>query len=81
MGNGVDAMATTDTMVEQFEKLPPEKQLEVIDFIEFLAERARTKQPYPSLCGLWANLGFDITEEDIREARKEMWGNFPREDI
>lgn len=74
-------MATTDGMIEQYEKLPPDKQLEVIDFIEFLAARARKKQPYPSLRGLWADLGFDITEDDIREARQEMWGNFPREDI
>jgi hypothetical protein len=28
---------------------------------------------------LWADLGVDITEEDIAEARREMWGNFPRE--
>jgi hypothetical protein len=25
-------------------------------------------------------LGAAITEEDIREARQEAWGNFPRED-
>ena len=34
-----------------------------------------------SLYGLWANRGIDITEEDIDEIRREMWGNFPREDI
>jgi hypothetical protein len=32
-----------------------------------------------SLRGLWR--GLDITDEDIAEARCEMWGNFPREDI
>jgi hypothetical protein len=32
-----------------------------------------------SLRGLWA--GVDITESDIAEARNQMWGNFPREDI
>jgi hypothetical protein len=38
-------------------------------------------QPVPrkSLLGAWA--GVDISEEDIAEARREMWGNFPREDI
>lgn len=25
--------------------------------------------------------GVRISEEDIAEARREMWGNFPREDI
>jgi len=30
---------------------------------------------------MWAHLDMDITEEDIAQARKEMWGNFPRGDI
>ena len=34
-----------------------------------------------SLLGLGADLGIRITEDDITEARKEMWGNFPREDF
>ena len=29
--------------------------------------------------GLWADLNFHVTEEDIAEARREMWGNFPRD--
>lgn len=32
-----------------------------------------------SLRGLWK--GLDLTEEDLAEARREMWGNFPREDL
>jgi len=32
-----------------------------------------------SLRGLWR--GLDITEEEIAEARREMWSNFPRGDI
>jgi hypothetical protein len=35
--------------------------------------------PRRSLRGLWR--GLDITEADIEEARREMWGGFPREDI
>ncbi len=30
-----------------------------------------------SLRGIWK--GLDITDKEIRENRKEMWGNFPRE--
>ncbi|MGF1504106.1 MAG: hypothetical protein ACFB51_03055 [Anaerolineae bacterium] len=42
-----------------------------------LQEGAR--QPKKSLYGLWS--GVDVSSEDIEEARREMWGNFPREDI
>lgn len=35
--------------------------------------------PRKSLRGLWR--GLDITQEDIAEARREMWGSFPREDV
>jgi hypothetical protein len=40
-----------------------------------------TPSPKQSLYGLWADLGIDISEEDIDQIRREMWGNFPREDI
>ncbi len=33
------------------------------------------------LRGLWKGMGFDISDEDIAEARREMWGNFPRDDF
>lgn len=35
--------------------------------------------PVKSIFGLWADRGINITDEDIAEARREMWGNFPRE--
>ncbi len=34
-----------------------------------------------SLWGLWADLGPGLSAEDIDEARREAWANFPREDI
>jgi hypothetical protein len=33
-----------------------------------------------SLHGLWKGMGFDVTVEDIDEARREMWTNTRRED-
>jgi hypothetical protein len=42
---------------------------------ELEAERPTRRK---SLRGLWRGLG--ITEEDIAEARREMWGGFPRVD-
>ncbi|MGA9773502.1 MAG: DUF2281 domain-containing protein [Blastocatellia bacterium] len=69
------------TVLEKLRALPPEKQQEVLDFIEFLEHKSLSKQPRRSLMGLCSDLGIHISEEDIDEARKEMWGNFPREDI
>src|SRR5438552_10613056 len=34
-----------------------------------------------SLYGLWADLGLALSTEEIDQARKELWRNFPREDI
>jgi hypothetical protein len=34
-------------------------------------------KPKRSLLGLWADLGPAPSVEDIDEARREMWGNFP----
>ncbi|MBI4630312.1 MAG: hypothetical protein HY740_01060 [Chloroflexi bacterium] len=34
-----------------------------------------------SLYGVWKDLGFTITDEDIAEARKEMWSNFGEREI
>jgi len=60
---------------------------------EMSAERARLRgddgqtempqdgAPRESLLGLWKGMGFDVSEEDIAEARREMWGNFPRDDF
>ncbi len=34
-----------------------------------------------SLYGLWKHYQIDLTAEDIDEARREMWANFPRTDL
>ena len=60
--------------------LPIAKQQEVLDFAQFLALKNGQKPPLRSLKGLWADLKIDITAEDIDEAQREMWANFPRED-
>ena len=72
---------TTDAAIEKLRALPPDKRQEAVDFIEFLHERSMPKRPRRSVKGLWVGLhDKPITEQDIAEARREMWGNFPRED-
>jgi len=72
-------MTIEEQVLEKLRDLPPEKQKEVLDFVDFLKEKSGEKKPRRSLLGLWADLNFHVTEEDIAEARREMWGNFPRD--
>ena len=74
-------MSIEQSVLEKMQTLPPDKQQEILDFVEFLQHKSGAKQPRRSLKGLWADLGVDITEEDIAEVRKEMWKDFPRGDI
>jgi hypothetical protein len=74
-------MTIESQVVDTLRILPKEKQKEVLDFAQFLCQKSGKKKPLRSLMGLCSDLGIEITAEDIDEARKEMWGNFPREDI
>ncbi|MEO8611137.1 MAG: hypothetical protein ABI690_24790 [Chloroflexota bacterium] len=67
------------------EKLSRQEKFELVERIleELKDIDKETKKPQPrrSLLGLAADLGPAPSAEDIDEARREMWGNFPREDI
>jgi len=72
-------MSIEEMILEKLRALPPEKRQEVLDFAQFLEHKSASSRPLRSLKGLWADLGIQITEEDIAEVRREMWGNFPKE--
>lgn len=72
-------MTIAEQVLERLRELPPEKQQQVLDFVGSLTEDQTLIKPRRSLRGLWSDLHIHITEEDIAEARREMWGNFPRE--
>ena len=74
-------MNIEQNVLEKLRQLPRDKQQEVLDFTEFLSQKNTVKRPLLSVKGLCAYLKVELTEEDITEARKEMWGNFPREII
>ncbi len=74
-------MNLEQAVLDKLRALPPERQQEVLDFAEFLQQKTILKRPLKSVKGMWANLDINITEEDIAQARKEMWRDFPREDI
>ena len=72
-------MTLEEQLIEKLRDLPPEKKKEVLEFVDSLKDKISPKKPRRSLLGLWADLNFHITEEDIAEARREMWGDFPRD--
>lgn len=72
-------MTLEEAVLETLRKLPVDKQQEVLDFAQYLKQKVTPKRHRRSIRGLCADLNIHITEEDIAEARKEMWGNFPRE--
>ena len=72
-------MSIEELVIEKLRGSAPDQKKEVLDFVEFLQEKEAPKQPLQSLHGLWADLGVEISERDIAEAHREMWGTFPRE--
>ena len=66
-------------MVAKLRELPAEQQKEVLDFVGSLIMRESGRPKLRNVRGLWKEMGFSISAEDIAEARKEMWDNFPRE--
>ena len=75
-------MSIEQQVIEKLHSLPAEMQKEVLDFVALLEHRYRGRRPSRRrILGSAADLHVDLTEEDIAEARREMWGNFPRDDI
>jgi hypothetical protein len=72
-------MSIEEWVIQKLRGLPPDQKREVLDFVEFLQEKKGVEQPLQSLHGLWADLGVEISEKDIADARHEMWGTFPGE--
>ena len=74
-------MSLEQAILKEVQALPPEKQREIYDYARCLRAETAKKPPFKSVRGLWANLGISISAEEIEENQREMWTNFPREDI
>lgn len=76
-------MMTYDEVLISVQQLSPSEKARLLEEISGALRRdlvqTETKKPKRSLLGLWE--GVSVSEADIDEARQEMWGNFPREDI
>jgi len=73
-------MTLQEKVLNDLQNLTIEEQKEVLDFIQFLQfKKINQPQIRKQIKGLWKQFNLSISEADIAEARKEMWGNFPRE--
>ena len=62
--------------------LSPLDKVRLVEHVMATLEQDLTtsqKKPKRSLYGLWSGVG--VSAEDIDQARQEMWGKFPREDV
>lgn len=69
-----------EEILGKLRKLPDIKKQEVVDFIEFLTQKEKPNIPRRSLLGALAHLNTHFTVEDLKEARREMWGEYMEED-
>jgi hypothetical protein len=82
-------MSQEELLLERWRTLSPKQQQQLLSIAEQFAIADHAGQPPTEISpinrrsfqGLWANLGIDITEQDLRDVRQEMWPNFPREDL
>ena len=72
-------MTVADTVKEKVAQLPSQRQLEVLDFVDFLSKRAADRGPRRDPEGILAGKIPDISLEDFKANRREMSQGFPRE--
>jgi hypothetical protein len=74
-------MTIQQELLERLSTLPPSDQQELLRLARTLSKRASTPpaKAWKSLMGAFAGSGIDITEADLDAARRDMWGDFPRD--
>jgi len=77
------ATVALDQILDLTRRLSSQDKLRLIDTLaqQLLQEMRPTQPPRRSLRGILADLGPAPSAEEIDEARREAWANFPREDI
>jgi len=76
---------TLETVKRLATRLSQSEKARLVEWLESTpSEETARRTPVPprqSLYGLCADLGPGPSDDDIKEVRREMWANFPREDI
>jgi len=72
-------MTLAETLARKISRLPVSRQVEVLDFAEFLEKKQMRAGPRRDPEGLLADQPSGLDLDGFTAARKEAWGNFPRE--
>lgn len=67
-------MTITQQVLEKLRELSPDKQKEVLNFVDSLTDKNGPPTKFRGLEGIWADLNIDLTEEEITQLRRECWG-------
>ena len=73
-------MSVEEAVVQKLRALPPDKQQRVLEFAESLGKENGDRPLRRSLKGALSHLDIRLTEDDIRQARREIWRGYVHED-
>jgi hypothetical protein len=76
------AEVTFEQVLQLAQRLPAPEQTRLAACLTLVAKTEDAEPPFKSsLWGALAHLGPAPSAEEINEVRREMWANFPREDV
>jgi len=71
-------MTFEEQVLEKLRQLPAQRQEEVLAFVASLQDDSR-RVPRRSVRGLWSDLNVTVSDKDLENVRREIWGSFPRD--
>lgn len=74
-------MSLEQAILDAVRALSADKQQEILSHAARLRDESVKKKPFKSVSGLWADLGISLSSSEIDDNKREMWKNFPRDDI
>ena len=69
-------MTVKEAVIEKLDAMPAHRQQELLEYAKMLEQKEKPRGPRRSLRGIWADLNVNLTEEDLRQARNEMWRGY-----
>ncbi len=72
-------MTSEEVLLKTFKILPTNRKQELLEYAKTLEQKEAVKKSRVSLKGIWADLNVNITDEDMLEARNEMWRSYTKD--